>query len=116
MTVRPLKALLISEDRLSLRQLSRFLDAFGYDASQAATTSLAIAALQRNHHDFLVFDADPATATFRESFDQVAEAHGDSNSFYSFLMVGERGREQIVDALEAGVDDFLEKLKTPPRC
>jgi diguanylate cyclase (GGDEF)-like protein len=109
MTVHRLKALFLSEDRSTLRQIAKFLDAFGFQSSQAVDRALAIAALRRDHHDFVIFDADPSTPALRDWFRQIASACGQREPVYTFLMIASPTADAINDALTIGIDDFLAK-------
>ncbi len=109
MTLHRLKALFLSEDRSALRQIAKFLDAFGFQSSQAVDRGLAIAALKRDHHDFVIFDADPSTPALGDWFREIASARGQRESVYTFLMFASPTADAIHDALTIGIDDFLAK-------
>ncbi len=108
MTAKPIKVLVISGDRALLRHLSRFLGAFGYAVQQAADHDLAARAFQGGDCDLLIVDAEP---TIRDALDlcksvcETAQPCG----MQTFLLVREPDPQDLVDALEAGVDDFLTK-------
>ena len=62
MSPRPFTILIVSPDRASLRRLSKFLDAFGYDVRQATDSQQALAAAESARPDFLILDASGGQA------------------------------------------------------
>jgi diguanylate cyclase (GGDEF)-like protein len=108
MTAKSLKVLVVSGDRSLLRHLSRFLGAFAYEVQQAVDADLALRALREGDCDFLIIDAQP---TMREALDlcrSVSET-AQPRSVHTFLLVQDPDPQDLVDALEAGIDDFLQK-------
>ena len=108
MTAEPLKVLVVSGDRSLLRHISRFLGAFGYAIKQAADHGLAARALRADGSDLLIVDSEPS---IREAFKLCRLLGQDDHSRppHTFLLVREPDPQDLVDALEAGVDDFLAK-------
>ncbi len=105
---RALKVLVVAEDRDLLRHLSRFLGAFGYQVQQAADRQLAALALEGKAPDLLIVDSDPALRSALDLCRLAGERDGRSY-VYTFLLVNNPGPQELMDALEAGVDDFLAK-------
>jgi len=108
MPSRRLRVLMVSNERKTLRHLSRFLGALGYQVWQATTTEQALAVLEVAGPDFLIADSEPATSEARELC-RMAGRRTRSGPLYTFLMVQRPEARQLVQALEAGVDDFLAK-------
>lgn len=102
------KVLLVSEDRGALRGLSRFLEVFGYDVSQAADAQQALAAWEARRPDFLILDGPPA---LQRSLQRCMSTcvMGETVKVHTFLLVEEGGGNDPAAALAAGVDDFLSK-------
>lgn len=108
MPSRPLSVLIVSDERKTLRHLSRFLGALGYQVWEATTTEQALAVLEAAPPDFLIGDSEPATPGAGELC-RMAGRQTRSGPVYTFLMVQRPEARQLVQALEAGVDDFLAK-------
>ena len=108
MTGRRLKVLVVSEDRRTLRHIAQFLNVFGYDPRQAASVDQAQMALEAGPPDFLILDGDLADAGGL----QLAQSDGSyrgAGQTYTFLLVNGVQPRTLIEALEAGVDDFLTK-------
>ncbi len=108
MTGRRLKVLVVSEDRKTLRHIAQFLNVFGYDPRQAASVDQAQMALEADPPDFLILDGDLADAGGL----QLAQSDGSyrgAGQIYTFLLVSGVQPRTLIEALEAGVDDFLTK-------
>jgi two-component system cell cycle response regulator len=107
MSSRPLKMLICSENRSLLRGLSRFLGAFGYEVHQAAQPELAARALEWGEPDVLIVDGEPSMPSALELC-RSAHDRGRRHA-HVFLLLETPDPEDLIDALEAGVDDFLAK-------
>lgn len=105
MTPRPFTVLLVSPDRLRLRRLTRFLDAFGYDVRQATGPQQAQAAAAAAHPDFLLVDGTQAPAD--SGLCQAVRRLWPGRPTYSLLLIEQPEVGDITAALEAGFDDFL---------
>ena len=103
------KVLLVSSDRAALRQLSRFLELFGYAVLQAADPPLALAALEAEQPDLVVVDDDLGGADGLELLRTARKVDWPGRFLYTLLMTSEPEAERFVQALEAGTDDFLAK-------
>lgn len=108
MNARPLSLLLVTEDRRFLRQLSRFLQAFGYQLHQVADKHQAAFALEGLRPDLLIVDADPELAGALELC-RLASGQDRLGYIYTVLMIRQAKASDLRQALEAGVDDFLAK-------
>ena len=106
MTPQPLTVLLVSDDRPTVRGLSKFLQAFGYRVDEAANRNQASAALTRESPSFLILDHAPGAFCLEEIMDDLRPPRVD---IYTFLMATTLGSELATEALHAGVDDFLAK-------
>ena len=104
----PLKALVVADQRHTLRYLSRFLAALGYEVEQVANGERALAAINHGAPDFLIFDCgSDFDAALR--WCRLVSSPDRANYVYTLLMVANPRPEDLKDALEAGVDDFLAK-------
>jgi len=104
----PLKALIVADQRHTLRYLSKFLAALGYDVEQVADGERALAAIDHGTPDFLIFDCGTDFAAGLRWCRSVSSSNR-KHYVYTLLMVASPGPEDLKDALEAGVDDFLTK-------
>lgn len=104
----PWKVLIVSEDRSLLRGLSRFLDVFGYEVSQAADALQAFAAWEARRPDFLILDGPPALQRSLQRC-MTTRVMGETLKVHTFLLVEEGVGSDPAAALAAGVDDFLSK-------
>ena len=103
----PLRVLVVSEDRSLLRQVSRFLNMFGYRVQQAAEMEHARAALQGEPPHVMILDA----AENEEAIHWLSEQSpnpGCSAHVHTLLLLGRPTARGIIDAVAAGADDFLE--------
>ncbi len=108
MTTRPLKLLLVSSDRSLLRHLSKFLGAFRYQVLEVADHELVAPALACGSCDVLIVDADPNHQDALEVCRRAAE-HSSGGYVYTLLLAQDPSAADLVDALEAGVEDVLTK-------
>jgi len=108
MSSSPLKVLAVADDRNILRHLSRFLNVFGYQVEQVTEKQQALAALAGEAADFLIVDSEPATGEALELCRSASEGE-QAGYVYKFLLIGERGPQDLAQAIAAGVDDFLAK-------
>lgn len=107
MSTRATKLLLATGDRPTLRQLSKFLDLFGYAVTQAADAPCALAAAEAHEPDVVVVDWDlPGTGgiEFCRSLRQLDPARDAAHVL--ILKSAPRG-DELLQALQAGADDFL---------
>jgi len=108
MHARPLRVLIAASDRELLRCLSRFLEMFGYEVSQANRTGSALTAVQDRRPDILILDEslsprdgwDLCRSVRRELFDAPLKV---------FLLATNIQAEEVATAVAVGVDDFLAK-------
>lgn len=108
MSSRPLRVLVVAEDRRFLRHLSQFLHVFGYEVQQAVDVSQARAALESCEPDFFLVDADlPGQGS--QKICRWARMRDNSNSLHILLLVEGPQTREMAEALESGVDDFLFK-------
>lgn len=108
MNPRPYSALLVSGDRPLLRQLTRFLELFGYEVRQAVDAEQALAAAEAVGVDFLLVDGamspKPGLA-----FSRTIRSHAPAGYSYALLLIDSLETSGLMEALEAGFDDFLAK-------
>ena len=106
MASRRLIALVISADRLAIRGLSRFLQAFGYQVNEAADAEQAFTAIAWQSPDFIILDGEPVLHRLAELLARIDERRSE---VYTFSMAGTLDAIQLTEALKVGVDDFLSK-------
>ena len=102
----PLTVMVVAKDRGILRHLSRFLNTFGYRVRQVADSERALSLLETDPPDLLIADAEPA---FRKTLEFCGRASGQERLqyVYTLLLINPKTSINLVEALEAGVDDFL---------
>ncbi|MFO0899425.1 MAG: diguanylate cyclase [Pirellulales bacterium] len=109
MKAQPLKILLVSPQRTTLRHLSKLLQVFGYQVLQAASFEQGLAALSGQRPNLLVVDDEPDFAGAID-FCRRAAAQGGGQPLFTLLVVRDAlSAAELVQAVEAGVDDFLGK-------
>jgi two-component system, cell cycle response regulator len=108
MSPRRLKVLVVSEQRHVLRHVSKFLSALGYEVQGVSSPRAAKDVVESNCPDFVIVDAEPDTAAAIE-WCRAAYRTDSPDCRYTVLMIHDAGPDELKDALEAGVDDFLSK-------
>ena len=103
------KILLVSEDRSTLRQLSRFLELFGYPVVQVTDGQLALAAMEAESPDLAIVDDDFGGDDGLHLVRSLRKKDRPGHFLFTLLMTAEPEADRFVQALEAGVDDFLAK-------
>jgi GGDEF domain-containing protein/CBS domain-containing protein len=104
MAGRPLKVLLAIEDRPTLRHCARLLAGFGHKVSSAATMPLAADRLRADRPDLLV----AGCASREAALELCRSAAGDPSApVFKVLLLNEPTPSDLIEALEAGYDDFL---------
>jgi len=106
MSARPFTILIVSPDRSTLRRLSRFVEAFGYDVRQAADGAQALAAADAAHPDFLLLDGSGGEPADLALCRQIRKLSSHVYT-YSLLLTADAEVARLTEALEAGFDDFL---------
>ncbi len=101
-----MKVLIVSNDRALLRHVSRFLATFGYETTQVADYERAVEVADFLSADLLLVDAAPDPNVAFELCRAVSQRHG-SGRHYTLLLVDEKSSIPLLDAVEAGADDFL---------
>lgn len=104
-TGRPLRLLVLADQRRTLRHLSRFLGALGYEVRQVTTVDQAVALMESWAPDFLVIDSDPVAHSARDLCRLAGQQA--AGRVYTFLMHERPAPDDVTRAIEAGVDDFL---------
>ena len=103
-----MKVLVVTEDRVLQRQLSGFFELAGYQVLQAAERPSALAAVAAESPQIVLLDAELAASGDWELCSLIAQRHPGAGPF-KFLLVEEPDEQQLFEALEAGIDDFLIK-------
>jgi diguanylate cyclase (GGDEF)-like protein len=106
MSAHAIEVLLAANDRSLLRQLSYVLQEFGYRVVACADLETALSAMASVPFDFFILD----DATLGRDFRRLAETrHAITRHVHVFLLCQEASGVNVLDAVEAGVDDFLAK-------
>jgi two-component system cell cycle response regulator len=105
----PLKVLLVSRDQAMLLSLSKFFDLLGLVALQVSDPNQATAAAASEHADILILDSDLLAEGGRELCRAVCGGGMRSHVFTILLVADTVQRDEIVEALKLGIDDFLAK-------
>ncbi len=108
MTSHALRILVVAEDRRTLRHLSKFLVTFGYRVQEIADWQRALDVLDGAAPDMLIVDSEPDLHAALE-FCGSAEGRVRPACVRKFLLVHRPSPRTLIEALEAGVDDFLDK-------
>ncbi len=103
-----LPVLLVADDRALLRRLSQLLSMFGYEVSQAASNEQAQAAISCRLPAFILVDANMQHGAALD-FCRCVMKHEHAGQMRTMLLVSEPPVELLSEALEAGVEDFLQK-------
>ncbi len=107
-TPRPLRILVLADERKTLRHLSRFLGALGYEVQQVTTVQQASAVMESAPPDFLIIDSKPVARSARDLC-RLAGQQVVAGRVYTLLMLDSPAAEDVTQAIEAGIDDFLAK-------
>lgn len=102
-----MKVLIVSNDRVLLRHVSRFLATFGYETTQVADYQRAAQIADSASADLLLVDSSSDFNKSLELCRAVSECR--SSGHYVLLMVDERSQSRLLDAVEAGADDCVSK-------
>jgi GGDEF domain-containing protein/CBS domain-containing protein len=105
MAARPLKVLLAIEDRPTLRHCTRLLAGFGHKVGSAASLALAADRLRADRPDVLVAAAASRETALTLCREAAGDVHG--QPVFKLLVLADPTPEDLVSALEAGCDDFL---------
>lgn len=101
------KVLLTSGDRSLLRHLSRLLELFGYQVVAAADQQQVLAAMETLGAGLVIIDGELGGLNGLDICRSIRDKAGASRDSYLLLLTQEPKAAQLIQALEAGVDDFL---------
>ena len=83
MNSRPFRLMIVAEDRKTLRRMTRFLSAFGFDVDPVTDVRQAISACKASPPDFLIVDGDSLNMEqCRQLFSKNRKGYS-----YTFLML-----------------------------
>ena len=99
--------LIVSSDRSLLRHVSRLLELFGYDVVAAADARQARAAADARTPNLVIVDRDLPNANGVAFCRSLRTGRSESRDAYVLLLTSDPAAEDLIQALEAGVDDFL---------
>lgn len=112
MSPRPFSILIVSADRTLLRQMSKFLEIFGYEVRQASSEAAALAAAEASPPDFLLVDGQLQESVSAVASKQICRQirRIDTLVFtYCILLIEDLEVAALTESLEAGFDDFLSR-------
>ncbi len=100
------QVLVVSPARSRLRQVTRFLEMFGYPVTQAHCAEQAVVAIEAVEPSVVIVDG---AMNQREYLDLCHEvrSHRIVSEAYVVLMVGNTSANVLLQATESGFDDFL---------
>jgi diguanylate cyclase (GGDEF)-like protein len=107
MTSQAMTVLAVSFERSVLRQLSWLLSAFGYDVHTRADLARAFDHLRSSQTHFLILDSGVLNTRF-DALREMRNNHPFPHP-YTLLLGAQQANLDVLEALEAGADDFLEK-------
>lgn len=108
MSGRPLHVLMASSDRKWLRHLSRFLQDFGYAAHATSDAQGCLAAANALEPSLIIIDQGLAPHGGVEVCRMLRD-RATTRPAFTFLAVEQPSQDDVLEALEAGADDFLSK-------
>jgi sigma-B regulation protein RsbU (phosphoserine phosphatase) len=108
----PIRALLVDDDPLLLALLSAFLDSRGYEVTQAADGEAALALMAGGGFNLVVTDRNMPRMDGLALCRAIRARH-DESYVYCIMLTASVDEQSLVDAMEAGVDDFLAKPLRP---
>ena len=100
--------LIVTENRALARQLSQFLSSVGYQAIQASQPDLALAAVEARSPEIVLIDFGLASRDDWQLCRTMTEHYGETGPF-KILLADQLVDDQAQEALEAGIDDVLQK-------
>lgn len=105
------RVLVVASDRPLLRHVANFLELFGYHVTQAADAPLAMQTIEAKSPEVVLVDADSLGEGGLELCRALRnrEEEAEAESVHLLLLKTEPSAEDLVQALEAGCDDFLAK-------
>jgi sigma-B regulation protein RsbU (phosphoserine phosphatase) len=108
----PVRALLVDDDPLLLALLSAFLDSRGYEVAQAADGEAALALMADGGFNLVITDRNMPRMDGL-ALCRAIRARADESYVYCIMLTASVNEQSLVDAMEAGVDDFLAKPLRP---
>jgi DNA-binding response OmpR family regulator/predicted transcriptional regulator len=105
MSCRPFNILLVASDRAILRHASRLLNVFGYNIRTATSYAQAAHLIEGDKPDILLLDGADRQQALELCREAGALPRG--NYVYKLLFAEDMQPGDVVQFLEAGVDDFL---------
>lgn len=103
-----MKALVVDDDPLSLRLLRNYLEKWGYEVTQATDGAAAWALLQEDDYPLVIADW---MMPEMDGVDLVRRIRATSQPGYVYciLLTARSQKEDLVEGMDAGADDFLSK-------
>ena len=98
--------LVVSQQRQTLRHLSRFLQVFGYSVIEASDPAQAEAAFETALPEIVIIDWGMSDGGGRELCQRIRRSRTNPTCFV-FMLTESRDPHEMLGALKAGVDDYL---------
>lgn len=105
---RPLKVLVVEDDRSALRLVAKFVSSAGHDVTLAENGREALDFIQQDSPDLVVCDWDMPEMDGVELCRRVRGLQL-AHYVYFLLLTGKSSADEMVEGLEAGADDFVIK-------
>ena len=102
------RVLMISPNRSLLRQVSRFLEMFGYSVTQASTEARAIDAIEAVEPSVVLIDDALGQREYLDLCHAI-RSHGVVSEAFVMLVASDFSTNALLQATASGFDDFLAK-------
>jgi diguanylate cyclase (GGDEF)-like protein len=102
------RILVVDDDRLSRRIVGRFLEFLGYEIVEAEDGAEAFDIARRQRIRLIITDWMMPKMDGPELVRQLRKL-GDGRLFYVILLTSKDQKEELVEAMDAGADDFIRK-------
>jgi DNA-binding response OmpR family regulator len=104
-----MKVLVVDDEVISRRLLQNYVQKWGYEATVAENGALAWDLLQKEHFPILISDWVMPEVDGLELIRRIRARPKPSSSVYAILITARAQKEDLVQAMEAGADDFISK-------
>jgi two-component system chemotaxis response regulator CheY len=102
------KVLVVDDDRMSRRIVGRFLGFLGYEVVEAEDGAAAFEIARKQRIRLIVTDWMMPNIDGPELVRRLRQL-GDGRLFYLILLTSKDQQEELVEAMDAGADDFIRK-------
>lgn len=103
-----MRILVAEDDRLTSRVLERYLTELGHEVLAAHDGAAALRSFRDNRPELLLTDWEMPGLSGMALMQAVREEHA-GDMVYVIFLTSREGRQDLIDALSAGADDFIRK-------